>query len=233
MINFVVCDDDRRYRNEISSILTRYMMNYDVDYNTHVFEDYNDAFIKMTKKKLSNKIYILDIETPTRSGIDVARIIRKYDMNSVIIFLTGHQELGFNVLENVALFLRFISKFDDWQKKLVTTLDDALKVLNYRKNIRFKDNGVIYTIALDDIISVIRDTVDRKLILKTEYNTFKLNMSLKDFKELIDDNFVQTHRACIVNKRRIVSSNKSKRLIVMDNGDVINLVSVRFDWTVI
>ena len=233
MINFIVCDDDVKYRNQISTILTKYMGNSDTDYRTHIFSDYNLDVINIVKEKLPNKIYILDIETPSGSGIDVARAIRKYDMNSIIIFLTGHQELSPMVLEKVALFLRFINKFDGWEDKLVFALDEAFKVLNHKKSIKFKDNGVVYTISLDDIISVIRDTVERKIILKTEYAEFKLNMSLKDFKSLISDDFIQTHRACIINKRRIATISKPKRLIVMDNGDAIDIISSRFDWKVI
>ena len=45
---------------------------------------------------------------------------------------------------------------------------------------------------------------------------------------MLNDNFIQTHRACIVNKTRIVNYNKSKRLITFDTGEIIDLVSTRF-----
>ena len=34
-----------------------------------------------------NRIYLLDIETKSASGIDMARIIRKNDLDSIIIFI--------------------------------------------------------------------------------------------------------------------------------------------------
>ena len=56
--------------------------------------------MKFLKSKVPFRIYILDIETPSRSGIDVAREIRNKDLESVIIFLTGHDELGHIILNN-------------------------------------------------------------------------------------------------------------------------------------
>ena len=53
------------------------------------------------------RIYLLDIETPSASGIDIARKIRKHDIESMIIFITGHEELGDVVLKNNTMFLSF------------------------------------------------------------------------------------------------------------------------------
>ena len=45
--------------------------------------------IEVIENKMPFKIYLLDIETPSASGIDIARKIRSKDVDSVIIFLTG------------------------------------------------------------------------------------------------------------------------------------------------
>ena len=93
MINFMICDDDIKYRDLIAKTITSFMMDNDIEYKMHLFDDYNSEFIQKIEDKMSAKVYILDIETPTRSGIDIARIIRQRDLNSVLIFITGHQEL--------------------------------------------------------------------------------------------------------------------------------------------
>ena len=233
MINFIICDDDKKYRDIVNNVILKYMMQNDMDYKVHEFNDYNDDFINIVKSNLSFKIYILDIETPSKSGVDVARIIRKHDMNSIIIFLTGHQELGYQVLEEVTLFLAFINKFNDCENKLLNTLNDAFKVLNTKKILRFKTGTVINNISVDNILCVIRDAEERKIIIKTDYSEFKVNISLKEFMNLAGKDFIQTHRACCINKKRVISGDKSQRLITLDNGDIIDLVSTRFDWMVL
>lgn len=90
MINFIVGEDTDSYRLTIERIISEYMMKNDLEYSLHVFKDYNQEFLNIIDEKLSFKVYILDIETPSGSGIDMARRIRKKDVNSIIIFLTGH-----------------------------------------------------------------------------------------------------------------------------------------------
>ncbi len=230
MINFVVCDDDKKYRDLVNNVILKYMMHNDMEYKVHEFNDYNDKFISVVKSSLPSKIYILDIEAPSKSGVDVARIIRKHDMNSIIIFLTSHQELGYQVLEEVTLFLTFINKFNDCENKLFNSLSDAFKVLNSKKMLKFKTGTVTNNVSTDNILYAIRDTEERKILIKTDYSEIKINISLKEFLDMAGPDFIQTHRACCINKNRVISADKSQRLITMDNGDVIDLVSTRFNW---
>ena len=229
MINFIVCDDIEKDMKFIIKTITKYMMKNEMEYKIHKYNDYNKDFLKIVSKRIPSKVYILDIETPTSSGIDIARIIRNKDVNSIIIFLTGHQELGETIMKSDFLFLSFINKFDDCENRLNKALDRALKVLNLRKNIKFKDSGITYTINLDDILYITRDSIARKSIIKTDCNEFKLNKNLNEIKKMLDHNFIQTHRACIVNKKRIACYNKPKRIITFDNGQTIDLVSNKFD----
>ena len=94
MLNFIICDDDLIYRKKVENLIDKYMMKNQIEYKKYLFDDYDKSFMDIVKQKLPFKIYILDIEAPTRSGIDMARIIRNKDVKSALIFLTGHQELS-------------------------------------------------------------------------------------------------------------------------------------------
>ena len=211
MINFIICDDVKQYREMVEHIVVSYMMKNKLEYKTHIFKDYDSDFLKIVESKLSFKVYILDIETPTRSGIDIARLIRNKDVDSVLIFLTGHQELGHVVMKNDFLFLSYINKFDDCEKRLTKSLDKALQMFKIKSVIRFKDNGVVYTIPQDDILYITRDSVERKCIIVTDYSEFHVGKNLAELEEEVNDNFVKTHRACLMNTKRILSFSKSQR----------------------
>ncbi len=229
MINFIICDDVKQYREMVEHIVVSYMMKNKLEYKTHVFKDYDSDFLKIVESKLSFKVYILDIETPTRSGIDIARLIRNKDVDSVLIFLTGHQELGHVVMKNDFLFLSYINKFDDCEKRLTKSLDKALQMFKIKSIIRFKDNGVVYTIPQDDILYITRDSVERKCIIVTDYSEFHVGKNLAELEEEVNDNFVKTHRACLMNTKRILSFSKSQKEVVFDNGMTSDLISTRFD----
>ena len=86
MINFIVCDDNVSILNSVKEVISKMMMKNKQSYQIHPFVEYDAGFINKMNEKLTNKIYILDIETKMASGIDVARKIRQKDINSIIIF---------------------------------------------------------------------------------------------------------------------------------------------------
>ena len=229
MINFIICDDIKKYRLMIENVVSKYMMKNKLEYKTHVFSDYNEDFMKVLNEKLPFKIYILDIETPTMSGIDIARIIRHKDVDSILIFLTGHQELDRIVMKNDFLFLAFINKFDNCEERLTKAIDKSLKLFKVKHTIKFKDNGIIYSIPINDILYITRDSIERKCIIVTDYNEFKVGKNLNELEKMVTSDFIKTHRACLMNKNRIVSFNKSKRIVTFDNGLKSDLISTRFD----
>ncbi len=229
MINFIVCDDIVKDREIIKSAISKYMMKNKLEYKTHIFDDYNDDFIKIVQKKLPFKIYILDIETPTRSGIDIARIIRHKDVDSVLIFITGHEELGNIVMKHDFIFLSFINKFDNVEARLTKAIDKALKMFKIKQTIKFKDNGILYSIPVDDILYITRDSIDRKCIIVTDYSEFRVGKSLNELEKMVSEDFIRTHRACLINKKRVTSFNKAKRIVTFDNGTESDLISTRFD----
>ena len=68
MVNFVVCDDEAKYRGVVDKVVTSYMMKNEVDYQIHMFKDYDKEFLEMINKPLASKIYILDIENSDDVG---------------------------------------------------------------------------------------------------------------------------------------------------------------------
>lgn len=228
MIDFIICDDDSIVVEKVVKVVSNIMMKNRLEYNIHTFNDYDDEFIKFISRNNHNCVYILDIETPSRSGIDVARIIRKNDIESVIIFLTGHEELGQIVLKKELLFLAFINKFEDSFERLNSSILEALRMLSIKKILRFEERGTIYTISVNDILYITRDSIDRKSVIKTNNNEFRTYKSLVEIKSMLDDRFCKTHRACIINKDRVCKINKQKKIIVFDNGLSIDLISDKY-----
>lgn len=233
MINFIICDDNLMITKNVSEIIDKVMIKNDLQYEKHIFNNYNKDFLNIIKKPLLNKIYILDIETPAESGINMARKIRKNDIDSVIIFLTSHYELGSVLLEDEIMFLTFISKFNNQEARIISAINKALKMIGHKQAIRFEDRGTVYTIPLKDILYITRDSVDRKTIIKTDYTEFKVNKSFQEIFGMLNNSFVQTYRSCAANKDRISSVNRKSNTIVFDNGLTIDLLSDNYKKEVI
>ena len=228
MINFIVVDDNHEIIKIVENIITKFMMNESIEYKINIFDDYDYKFNKIMNSKMPNKIYILDIETKSASGIGIARQIRKNDIDSVIIFVTAHEELGSVIIKESLMVLTFICKFDDFENKLRNAVDNSLKIVGNKKTIRFNYYNSIYTIPIKDILYITRDSIERKSIIKTDYTIYKVSKPLVELKKLSGGELIQTHRACLVNKKRISKIDKTKRIITFDNGSTIDLLSENY-----
>ncbi len=228
MIHFIICDDNKIDLQNIEELINRVMMKNKLIYVIHKFPDYNESFMKISEEKLSNKIYILDIETPSASGIDIARRIREKDIESILIFLTNYNELGSAILQDELMFLTFICKLNKKDARLESAIQTSLRMLGEKRMIRFEEKGALYTISLEDILYITHDNVERKSVIVTDKIEYHVHKSLLELKEMLDERFCQTHRSCIVNTKRIRIVNKSNNEIIFDNGLKIDLLSKNY-----
>lgn len=228
MINFVVVDDVVEITKIVENIINKVMMNSKLEYKIHIFHDYDSKFMKFMNSPVSNKIYFLDIETKSASGIDIARKIRKTDTQSIISFITAHEQMGGVIIKESLMVLTFISKFDDFELKVKDAVEKSLDVIGTKKIIKFTDYNSLYIIPIEDILYITRDSVERKCMIKTDYTTYKVGKSLTELKEMSMGNLTQTHRACIINEKRVRKVDKRNKVIIFDNGDTVDLLSDAF-----
>ena len=72
MIKFVICEDSNEALETASKYVVKALMNYDIEYKILKFNEYNNKFKKVMNDDTDIKIYILDIELPTISGLEIA-----------------------------------------------------------------------------------------------------------------------------------------------------------------
>ena len=225
MIKFVVYEDEKVFRNNIKTVIKDVMKQNEKEYIVKEFDKFDDKL----KQEITSKtpaIYILDIEVPDSiSGIDLARKIRKQDWNSIILMVTSHADLGYEALKAQIMLLDFISKYNDYKISMERALNKAISKLDNKKVLIFESNNITYKIYTDDILYIVKDTVDRKIIIKTEYNQIVINETLINIEKMLDKRFFKSHRSCLVNVDKIVKIDWKDNLIYFTNGEVIDYIS--------
>ena len=225
MINFIVVDDFKEITKKVENIINKIMMNNKLEYKTHIFSDYNSEFKRLVDEHLPNRIYFLDIETQSASGIDIARLIRKNDLDSVIIFITAHEELSSIIIKEQLMALTFICKFDNFETKVKEAIMKSLSYIGKKRVIKIIDNNAIYIIPIKDILYITHDNIERKCLIKTINSVYKVGKTLADLNEMAGGSLVYSHRACLINEDRVVKIDKKNKSILFDNGDTSYLVS--------
>lgn len=224
-MEFVVCDDEKLFRDKIKSIIDKLFISNDEYYHITEYSKFNSAFKKTISDGVS-KIYILDIEIKDSiSGIDIARQIRKSDWESIIIMVTSHSELGYEALKAQIMLLDFISKYDNYEKNLESTIRKAMLQVNNKKTLKLLSDGISYIIHLDDILYIVKEPVDKKCTIKTTYNSIVVNKNLNSIIEQLDSRFYLTHRSCIVNTDKIRSIDWKNNIICFEGEKLVDLIS--------
>lgn len=228
MINFIICDDNKFILKEVELVIDRIFMSNKLAYRKHLFNDYDSVFFDIIKQKLPNKIYILDIETPSNSGVNIAREIRSNDYNSIIIFLTAYKKYSYEIIKSELLVFTFISKLDDYKKELKSAINKTLKILGTNQYFCFRYNYTHYTIPLKDILYITTDKIKRCSVIFTNYSQFYVNYSLDDINHQLNKNFVKSHRSCIINKEQVRMIDYKNNMIVFKDNTSIDLLSREF-----
>ena len=229
MINFIICDDNEFFLMELYKIVSEFCLKRNLNYKIHVFKKYDNDFFEIMKKEIENKVYILDIETPTGNGIDIAKKIRSKDLNSFLIFISSYTAKYINkVVISDTMFIGYISKRKNYEEELLKKLKKIFK-LGFQKNvIRFKDQGIIYTFDMRNILYIEANGKKRRSIIHTNEGTTEVRLTLKKLKQILDYRFEYSHRSCIINHEQIFYVDTIVKIIRFKNGSTIDLLSDNF-----
>ena len=142
MINFILYEDERKFRDLYYSVIFNYFRESKIAYEVTEISKYTEDTPKILDNVGDNKIYIIDIEVPGKSGLDLAREIRNNgDWKSQIIIVTTHDNLKDYDMLSEMLTLAFISKFYDVEKKLTEKIAKAYEIVTSDKMIDYQRKG--------------------------------------------------------------------------------------------
>ena len=91
MINIAVVDDSAEDRKILTDTLKRFTQEQKISANIVAYQSGEDAINDNTK---SYDIFCLDIDMPGFDGIDLAKKIREYDSEVVIVFVTNMAQMA-------------------------------------------------------------------------------------------------------------------------------------------
>lgn len=225
-LDYILCDDNIVFLDKLKKLIDDYNFKYNANAYVHTFTNYGKEFYEKMHEASPQKVYILDIETPSKSGLDVAREIRKFDYHSIIIFISTHSDMARNISMDLLNVLTFIPKFDDFERRILLAINKVQEMMKSKNKFFFKEKETTYYIHYDEILYITYDSNIRKSIIVTNDYTYEAPISLKTCYQRLNHEFKYSHRSCIVNKNRIKESTKEQ--IVFDNCKKIDLISDMF-----
>jgi len=220
MFNFIVYEDEEKFREKYRYVISKFVGDSNLAYQIINISNYTKEESERISKLSGNNIYILDIEVPGKSGLDLAREIRNTgDWKSQIIIVTSHEDLKNFDYQSSMLMLAFITKFYDLERKLYIAINKAYKILTTNEVINFKKDSKIYNIPIDDILYFEKLEEETYAIVFTRDESYLTDKTLKSWEiELQDDpRFIRTFRNYIVNIYNMRKIDLDKEEIYFEN----------------
>lgn len=228
MINFVICEDEPLLLNKYVNEIEKFMMRYDTDYKCHKYKGYDDKWKEYAKKDDGFKVYLLDIKTENGSGLDAARLIREEydDWVSMIIIITAYNEYKYEALEKRLMLVDFINKLSNFEKRLQAALTICMKNYDNRhKTLRYTYKNNVYNIDLKQIISIEKETDNKRCIINTVTNKYIIPGTLNTIMKSLDNRFIKCYRNMIINLEQIESYYIKEGKIIFKNGHTVTAIS--------
>ena len=228
MLRFIICEDNKQFVERVAIIINKVMMPYNFEYKISKFTEYNKELTDIINRENEQKIYILDIELPEISGLEIASEIRTNDLESQIIFLTIHPEFQNDIFYSRLLAIDFINKDRLWPERFEETIIYTLRTLDRKRILSFEFNYNSYRLPINKILYIekIQDNPKCKIVME-DGNEYEINKTIAYLRDNLGPSFFQSHKSCIVNIEKIRKINYSDNTITFSNGNTIYLLSNR------
>lgn len=229
MIRFVIVEDDQNYTKRIKDIINNEKYKTYLEVKTYAFKGYSEELLNIINNHDIRTVYILDIELEnSKSGIEIASLIRENDWDSEIIFITNHEKMFETAHRNVYNVFDFIEKYHDLEQRLTEDIKLILSKQNDKKMFSYKGRNVDLHLYLQSIKYIYRDKEDRKVIIVTESSKYAVSLGVKEILELLDNRFKMVHRSCIVNTDLVSLYDWNNSKIIMKDGSEVEYLSKKF-----
>ena len=196
-LNIAIVEDEVSEYENLVSLLNEYNKNKKHQFNFSYFSSGKEILSKYESKF---DLILMDVDLKTDNGMNVAKLIRAYDADVLIVFVTNLRQYAIHGYEVGAL--NYILKPVN-PSSLSLTMDRVLSLIHksddpkvdiHQHNEHFfvEQSDIIYFEVLNHVVSI--HTVDK------EYNVYS---SLKNFEKHLGKSFVKVNNYAIVNVRYI------------------------------
>lgn len=226
----LICEDDLSQLQQVDSIIRNYIIFHDEQFKLGMPSQNPFDIIKYVDKfSIKDGIYFLDIDLKSSiNGIELAREIKKMDVDARFIFITTHDEMAISVMQREIRAFNFILKdqpLDDFTNTVRNSLIEAQKDIELTRNnhnqlFTFSIGNVATSINMDDVLYIETSKIPHQVNLYTLDGKYSFYSNLNEI-GIEYTSFFRAKRDFLVNSKNIKQADYSKHTIELKNGMLI------------
>lgn len=212
MIKIAICDDERRFVDQIRDILEEYCE--EIGQMVYI-ERFYDGRMLLDQYSCRFDMIFLDIRMPQIDGMEAAKRIRGRDPDVTIIFLTsildraidGYRVKAANYLKKPVKKEQLIHEIDVWIENTRMKKQECLLVDNKEGQFRIPIGSISYV-----------ETYGRNLLIHTEKQEIVCYKKLKQIKERLEPyGFAQSHKSILVNMSYVNNIEGNEIILITED----------------
>lgn len=216
-MNIAICDDETNMLTVIKDKALSVLNSLNKTADISVFDSGEELLTAYDGNQKPFDIIFLDIKMDKLDGIKTAELIRRYDNNVKIVFVTSSAEYVFKGYEVKAY--RYIMK-NELEYGFGKVLKDIIKETEApaEKPFIFTFGAETVSLSLSDICYF--ESEKRIVKIITDAEEYKTYSKLVDIEQAIDNEyFIRCHQSYLVNAKKIDKISKNE--IHLKNGKTV------------
>ena len=218
MQGIIICDDDK-FMLDMSTGAARKCIEKE-SYDARIVcitQDSAEVMLYISKNP-GAYLYFLDIDLgrAALNGVDIARLIKKHEPLSKIVFVTSHADMGIDILKSGVEAFGFIEKTAD-RGKILQAYRKYISLFlgNPQNHFVVDEPAVNLLIGIDEYVSlpisqILYVDTDKAVSHFVRYHTVdgsdvSVRDTIENVLQKLGDGFMKSHRSVIINKKYVVS----------------------------
>ena len=227
MVRIAVCDDEKSVCNYLEKRIRDHLGRLDADAVVSVFADGDELAADYKNGKGEYDIIFLDIKMKRSDGVSAAKIIREYNKEVLIVFVTssaeyvftGYEVKAFRYILKTELDHAFDHVFSECLRELEKESEDVYTVKSGAETVVLRLKNILYF-----------ESELRKTTAVTAQGSYTCYRKLGDIEEELNGKeFVRCHQSYLVNARLIRSVGAGE--LTVGEGIVIPVSKSRLKKT--
>lgn len=213
-MRIAICEDNR---TEAQSLLLKIVQSTEfIGEITESIEIFPNG-TELLNTEYKYELAFIDCRLPDMTGPELAKNLRKKNIEADIVFVTAYNEYAVEGYECGAL--RYLMKpISD--RKLTEALSAYIKKQHTDGRIDIKTTGKPVAVKQSDIMYI--EAVENKTIVRLDNADLNSRISLAEFERMLHyTTFFRTSRQFIVNMKYV--QNLDKNSITMENGEYVKI----------
>lgn len=212
-MRIAICEDEKVIAQNIYDLVDKYFSQLKYVYKIDVYYDAGE----FEESGCTYDLVFLDYKFPDKNGMDIARRIREYSDEVVIVFISAYSEYVFESFE-VGAFRYLLKPINE--QELIRTLDSFIS--SRRRNLPVEipmKNKNIY-VKVDEIMYI--ESYEKHCIVRMTEKSYETSKALSTFQSEINSSaYFRTHRRFLVNMKYIAEIEKN--VITLVNGEKVEI----------